>query len=146
MKLPTPLEVAAALDVHHNFLPRGADTFCSLYLCAFLGMRGKPIPMVDANAQLSWFAGDEAKALGWRHVVAADAFDLANHNKDADVVAGVALQPHGHVGVVLEALPNTPGRICVSAAGGSNFVRAPIERSFGSYAPTFFANALEVCR
>lgn len=135
---PSSLEVAAALDVHRNFQPHGEDTYCSLYVAAFMGLRWRRFPMAQANKQIEWLNGMQGKWEGWVSVMEGDARALAAAGED--VVAGVTLQPHGHIGVVMEPLPNTPGRTCVSAAGESNFVRAPIERSFGKYAPAFWAN------
>lgn len=135
---PSSLEVAAALDAHRNFLSHDGNTYCSLYVAAFMGLRWRRFPMAQANKQIEWLDGLQGKWEGWVSIAEGDAIAMAAAGED--VVAGVVLQPNGHIGVVLEPLPNTPGRCCVSAAGESNFVRAPIERSFGKYAPTFWVN------
>lgn len=139
MSINSQLDVAACLDAHRNFLPDGLASHCNTYACAFLGMRGHVIPVnMTANELFDWFSSPAAIGKGWRKATHEEA--LAAANAGGDVVAVAQGERHGHIGVCVESLPNTPGRLCVSAAGSSNFVRAPLERSFGDLKPTFFVN------
>jgi len=133
------LDVAAVLDAHHNFVTETSLTFCNVYTAAFLGLRGHVIPVtMSANELADWFVSMAGINAGWRSATPGEALAIANSG--GDVVAVAKDNPHGHIGVVVESLPNTPGRLCVSAAGRHNFVRAPIERSFGLLVPSFFVN------
>lgn len=124
------LEVAGVLDAHNNFKADGSRTFCNVYAAVFLGLRGHVIPAtMTANELYDWFSSPRAIGLGWRRALKDEALRVANDGGDAVCVRKE--EPHGHIGVLVESLPNTPGRLCVSAAGRENFVRAPIERSFG---------------
>jgi hypothetical protein len=139
MSINAPLDVAAVLDAHSNFKADGASTHCNTYACAFLGMRGLVIPCnMSANQLADWFSSPRAVAEGWRKATHEEALRVAN--AQGDVVAVAQHEPHGHIGVCLESLPGAPGRLCVSAAGKENFVRAPLERSFGELQPSFFVN------
>ena len=139
MSINSQLDVAATLDFHHNFLARDGKTFCNVAAAAFLALRGHVIPLtMSANELFDWFASPAALGKGWRKSTHDEALAVANAGGDAVAIAKE--QPHGHVGVLVESLPNTPGRLCVSAAGSQNFIRAPIERSFGLLSPTFFVN------
>lgn len=141
MSINRQLDVAAVLDAHNNFLPQGLRTLCNVYLCAFMGMRGHVIPCnMSANELYDWFSSPAAVAKGWRRATPEEALRVANAG--GDVVCVRKEEGHGHIAAVVESLPNTPGRMCVSAAGSFNFVRAPIERSFGPLRPgdLFFIN------
>ena len=131
------LDVAAILDPKANFLPTQTATFCNVFAAAFLALRGRVVPLnKTANELADWFSSPKAVGDGWRKATFEEALKAAN--SDGDVVAVAKSLPHGHIAVCVESLPNTPGRLCVSAAGAANYVRAPIERSFGSLKPTFF--------
>jgi hypothetical protein len=135
------LDVAAVLDAHQNFKADSAGTHCNTYAAAFLALRGHVIPVnMTANELADWFSSPRAVGLGWRKATHDEALAVANAGGDAVCVRKD--EPHGHIGVCVESLPNTPGRMCVSAAGAENFVRAPIERSFGPLRPAdaFFIN------
>lgn len=133
------LDVAACLDAHRNFRAFGADTFCNIYAAAFLALRGLVIPVTkSANQLYDWFDGPEGRAAGWFPATLSEAIAIAN--ADGDVVAISKGEKHGHIAVCVESLPNTPGRLCVSAAGANNFIRAPIERSFGDLPRSYFVN------
>lgn len=145
MSINAQLTVAATLDAKSNFLASAGKTFCNVYACAFLAIRGHVIPLaMTANELFDWFGSPRAVALGWRRGNYDEALRIANGGGSAVCVRKD--DPNGHIGVCVESLPNTPGRLCVSAAGGENFVRAPIERSFGALRPTdaFFVN-IEAC-
>lgn len=136
------LDVAAVLDAKRNFLARDGLTFCNVYAAVFLGLRGHVIPLtMSANELYDWFASRAAVALGWRTATREEALRVANAGGDVVCVRQVP-GGHGHIGVVVESLSSTPGRLCVSAAGTTNFVRAPIERSFGplKLSDRFFVN------
>jgi hypothetical protein len=140
MSINRQLDVAACLDAHRNFIAQGHTTFCNVYACAFLGMRGHVIPLnMSANELYDWFSSPRAVALGWRKSTHDETLAVANAGGDA--VAIIQGTEHGHIAVCVESLPTTPGVLCVSAAGRSNFVRAPMSRSFGEGVhPTFFIN------
>lgn len=141
MSINSQLDVAACLNPHDNFKAQGPTTFCNVLACAFLGMRGHVIPVnMTANELFDWFSSGVALAKGWRKANHEEA--LAAANAGGDVVCVRKEVGHGHIAVCIESLPNTPGRLCVCAAGRENFVRAPIERSFGPLRPTdaFFVN------
>lgn len=141
MSINAQLDVAAVLDAHSNFKADIAGPHCNTYACAFLGMRGHVIPAnMSANELYDWFSSPRAVALGWRRATHDEALRVANSGGDAVCIRHEL--PHGHIGVCVESLPNTPGRLCVSAAGTDNFVRAPLERSFGALRPgdLFFIN------
>lgn len=131
------LDCAACLDTKKNFLADAQNSYCNIALAAYLGLRGRVIPITKtANELFDWFSSPKAVGDGWAKANAAEALKAAN--ADGDVVAIAKDLPHGHCAAVVESLPNTPGRLCVFAAGSTNFVRAPIERSFGSLVPHFF--------
>lgn len=140
MSINAQLDVAATLDAHSNFLPQGSRTQCNIYAAAFLGLRGHVIPLLSANELYDWFSSPAAVGQGWTRASFDEAMAVANAGGDAVCIRQE--KDHGHIGVIVESLPNTPGRMCVSAAGVSNFVRAPIERSFGELEPgdRFFIN------
>lgn len=142
MSINSQLDVAAALDFHHNFVADSHHTFCNVAAAAFLGLRGHVIPLtMSANELFDWFASPAAIGKSWRKATHDEALAVANAGGDGVCVRKAA--GHGHIGVLVESLPNTPGRLCVSAAGRENFVRAPIERSFGNLliSDAFFINA-----
>lgn len=141
MSINRQLDVAAVLNAHENFVADSSGTHCNTYGCAFLGMRGLVIPCnMTANELYDWFSSARAVGDGWRKATYDEALAVANAGGDAVCVRKD--EPHGHFGVCVESLPNTPGVLCVSAAGTHNFVRAPIERSFGKLRPgdLFFVN------
>jgi hypothetical protein len=134
------IEIAATLDPHHNFLARDGKTFCNVYTCAFFGLRGLVLPLTfNANELYEWLDDTGGRAAGWERASKSEA--LAAANGGGDVIAAVKGNPHGHIAPCVESLIGTPGRICVSAAGKDNFVRAPIERSFGNLSPAFFVHS-----
>lgn len=143
MSINAQIDVAAVLDAHSNFLAQGPRTLCNVYAACFLGLRGHVIPLLSANELYDWFASPAAIGKGWKRASFEEALAVANAGGDAVCVRQEC--DHGHIGVVVESLPNTPGRMCVSAAGRENFVRAPIERSFGPLQPgdRFFINQPE---
>ena len=141
MSINAQLDIAGTLDAHSNFRAEPGRTLCNVYAAAFLGLRGHVIPLgMTANELYDWFASPAAVGKGWRRATKVEALDEANRGGDAVCVRED--EPHGHIGVLVESLPNTPGRLCVSAAGRENFVRAPLERSFGPLRATdaFFVN------
>ncbi len=133
------LEIAATLDPHNNFLAKGSDTYCNVYTCAFFGLRGLVLPLgLTANELFDWLDDSGGRASGWEPATKAVALAMANNS--GDVIAAVKAIPHGHIAPCVESLVGSPGRICVTAAGRENFVRAPIERSFGKLQPSFFVH------
>jgi hypothetical protein len=134
MSINAPLDVAACLDAHVNFLAHDGITHCNTYAAAFFGLRGLVIPLLSANDLYEWFASPKAIGDGWRASTYAEALTVANASGDGVCVRKE--EPHGHVAPIIESLPGMPSRLCVSAAGRENFIRAPIERSFGELRPT----------
>src|SRR5204863_9872690 len=111
-------------------------------VAAFLGLRGHVIPLnMTANELYDWFSSPRAVGLGWRRATHDETLAVANAGGDAVCVRKE--EPHGHIGVCVKSLDATPGKLCISAAGGHNFIRAPIERSFGPLEPgdAFYINA-----
>lgn len=146
MRTPAELDrIAKALDVVNNiaFLPHtrlidgkpfGPITLCNDYVACFVAALGLELPLVSANDQHDWLADP---ANGWRPV---DAIAAAMRAGLGFPVIASWKNPtggHGHIAVVMPA--SSTGHLYVSAAGATNHVTAPIEKSFGlELHPDFF--------
>lgn len=131
-----------AVDQNFAFQPREGATYCNDYVsvaCAGLGVK---LPPLKADDQADWLAGVDGVASGWRLVDPLEAQHLAELGTPVVASWKNPSGGHGHIALVVPGVGmSNPDHLYVSAAGSRNYVRAPIENSFGlSIHPLFFAN------
>lgn len=114
-------------------------THCNAYANSFFAAQGIHVPpSLSANDLYDWFLGKTfagvptAADCGWRSPV-----DLATAlgilKADGHVCAcGNEPGGHGHIAPLIDPPSNDPGSAYVSAAGGTNFAKATIGKSFGN--------------
>ncbi len=126
-------------------------TWCNRYLSDVTRNLDCEIPFQKANEMVKWLAGLQGAAAGWYEIhtlstpqglVPVETQAIARAELGLPTVA-VWETPdpadHGHVAVVVPAVPPAPG-VHVSAAGAHNFQNALISRSFGVYVPRYFTH------
>ncbi len=111
-------------------------TFCNVYVNVCTSALGCPIAPTKANSQLAWLLSSPGKLAGWMYVDSETARQRATTGYPT--LAAIANPTgHGHIALVVPP-PSGDGRMFVSSAGTENFVRAPLERSFGSHKDVHF--------
>lgn len=139
------------LDVDHNFLQKGDDTYCNIFamtlakkmgaeLPEFVKRRSKeePIEYLDANKMVAWLRGtfvnrDGDKmgpAPGWQTIDAAKAAAMAQ----AGYVVIAGRESPGGIGHMAVVRPESSGAddIRIAQAGRNNFSNGTLEQGFGS--------------
>lgn len=145
------LALIAGMDVASNFafaphvivMPDGtskAVTWCNAYATCLTAAMGCAIPPKLANKQHAWLASEAGVAAGWKPCDRETARMRASMGFPVVAVWTNPTGP-GHISVLVPPPATDPGRIYVSTAGRDNFVRAPLERSFGMLVPEFFTHA-----
>lgn len=126
------LNLIGGIDVVDNFafIARDGVTVCNCYVTVCTAALGCAIPPMLANKQHAWLLSPEGQLAGWMHVDSETARQRAALGYPT-VASWSNPDGHGHIAL---CVPPPPGdaRLFVSAAGAENFVRAPIERSFGT--------------
>jgi hypothetical protein len=125
------LGLISGIDVVHNFAfgLRDGVTLCNCYVTVCTAALGCPVAPVLANKQHDWLLSPEGQLAGWMHVDSETARQRAALGYPT-LATWANPDGHGHVALVVPP-PAGDARLFVSAAGAENFVRAPIERSFG---------------
>jgi|SRR6185436_5124689 len=125
------LNLIAGIDVVDNFafIARDGVTVCNCYVTVCTAALGCPIPPMLANKQHAWMLSNEGMLAGWMHVDSETARQRAALGYPT-VASWLNPEGHGHIAMCVPP-PSGDARMHVSAAGHQNFVRAPIEKSFG---------------
>jgi hypothetical protein len=125
------LGLISGIDVVNNFafLARDGVTVCNCYVTCCTAALGCAVPPMLANKQHEWLMSSEGQLAGWLHVDSETARQRATLGYPT-VVSWLNPEGHGHIALCVPP-PTGDARLFVSAAGLQNFVRAPIERSFG---------------
>jgi hypothetical protein len=101
---------------------------------------GAPVPLALANDQHDWLAANWEQLKDDENGAAIEKARLLAES--GELVVASWKNPtgsHGHIAVCVPAADADEGKLCVSAAGGQNWMQAPIEKSFGlSIHPDFF--------
>lgn len=137
------LALIRGIDVEHNvaFQPRDGLTFCNAYTNVVTSALGCPVPNRLANDQHDWLLSEPGQLAGWGRIDSATA-SLRSSLGYPVVAAWRNPGGHGHIAPVVPAPAADPARLYVSAAGAENFVRCPLERSFGVHTPDLFTNRM----
>lgn len=125
------LNLIGGIDVVDNFafLARDGVTVCNCYVTVCTAAMNCAIPPMLANKQHAWLMSNEGRLAGWMHVDSETARQRAMLGYPT-VASWENPLGHGHIAMCVPP-PNGDARIFISSAGEHNFVRAPIERSFG---------------
>lgn len=125
------LGLVSGIDVVNNFafLARDGVTVCNCYVTVCTAALGCAVPPMLANKQHEWLLSNEGMLAGHMHVDSETARQRAALGYPT-IASWSNPQGHGHIAMCVPP-PFGDARLFVSAAGEHNFVRAPIERSFG---------------
>jgi hypothetical protein len=114
-------------------------TLCNCYVTCCTAALGCAIAPMLANRQHDWLLSPEGQLAGWMHVDSETARQRAQSGYPT--VASLANPGgHGHIALVVPADPVGPPGLYVSSAGGQNYVRCLLARSFGDSTPDYFTH------